>query len=329
MKKTPLLYCSLFIVFLLLMDLLIGIVSSRLTMKQTTGVSGMIIKTINDTSSVLILGSSRAANHYDSKVIENKVKKTTFNAGSGGQGIFYNYAVLDERLRKHKPKIVVLDVAPNIMMDLKQYDKLTALYPLVDKFDAFASIVRLNPDFKPVLMYSNAYRYNSTAFQFFYEFVSPINMYDAYVGIDGHISERTIIESKENNVVEISKKEIKLLLQQLKFIDKINKLCESNKIPFIVLISPSYFENNTISTAKEKIIGHLQSKSIMCKDYSLDIDFYGKQELFKDILHLNREGARFYSEKVARMLLQQKKLEEEEPSKKREEPSGNKSHDNR
>lgn len=300
MKKYVLL-TLLFVFSFLVFDFFICFFSEKIVKKQTTGSSGIINKTIHDSSSVLILGSSRAANHYNSEIIQNNLGISVFNGGMGGQGIFYSYAILNERLKKHTPQLVILDLASNIMIDKKQYDKLTVLYPLLDKYDSFYDVVKISPSYSPVLTHLNAYRYNSTAFQLIYDVCKAPRFNDSYVPIEGEISNVEILKFK-NNTNHISNEENKILFKQLEYVNRINLLCRHNGVKFIVFISPSFCEDKSLIVVKHKMLNYLNKNNIMIHDFSSDKKYYGKNELFKDIYHLNSLGSKIYSKDVSLLL---------------------------
>lgn len=307
MKNKYLKYLLIFILVLVSMDKLIGIITESRLSLQTTGVIGIVNKTIKDSSDILILGSSRAQNHYNSQIIEKRTNQTIFNGGIGGTGIFYTYAVLKERFKLHKPKTVVLDVAANIMIDLKQYDKLAMFHPLIKKYNAFDSISNLNPNFKPFLTYSNAYRYNSTTFEIFYDLISPVNNNDAFIAVHGTLDQIQKLNEQERKQSKIATNEYKLLIHQLEYIDKIKLLCQINNTELLVFISPSFKESIKEVSAKSIIINHLKAKEIVFYDFSIDQTFIDKNSLFKDLRHLNGKGATIFSEEVALIILEQKK----------------------
>lgn len=294
-----------FIGVLISMDILIGIFSTIAVDKQTTGTIGLINKTVKDSSEILILGSSRTQSHYNSKIIKKITKKSVFNAGVGGQGNFLAYALLKERLEKNVPKIVVLDLAPNIMLDVKQFDKLTKFYPIATKYKTFKDIIQLKPDHKNFLMYSNAYRFNSTTFDFFYSFITPKSTDDGFVAMDGTISKLQIENELKTYKREITSKEAEMLQLQISFINDIKTLCLEKNIHFVTVISPSFMEISSNRKARKTIVDYLKKRNITLYDFSMDTAFASKNDLFRDILHLNREGSTLFSEKVGNIILKE------------------------
>lgn len=288
-----------FLILIFLIDFSIGLVSDKFITNMMTGSIGIVNKTVQDTSQVLILGSSRAQNHYNSKLISEISNTSVYNAGVGGYGVFYNYAVLSERIKNDKPELVILDIAPNILIDRKQYDKLNVYQPIMKKYQAFDSIVRLNPNFKQFLIMSNAYRYNSTLFDIVYEVSSTRKSLDNFVSLEGVIQEDIFKKNGNALVTELSQDEEELLYVQIDYIYKIKQLCEKSSIEFKVFLSPSFYEDQKINKTRNLILMSLKQLDINYYDFYTDSSFYKKNALFKDVLHLNNKGNELYSKEVA------------------------------
>src|SRR5436305_4733302 len=60
---------------------------------------------------IFIYGSSRAMHGYDCAVFKNVLGYSCFNNGKENSTILYHNLVLNEMLKKHIPKIIILDFA--------------------------------------------------------------------------------------------------------------------------------------------------------------------------------------------------------------------------
>src|SRR5436190_5167593 len=68
---------------------------------------------ITDSSEdIFIYGSSRAVHAYDCAEFTSVLGYSCFNNGRENSNILYHNAILNEMLKKHKPRIIILDVAP-------------------------------------------------------------------------------------------------------------------------------------------------------------------------------------------------------------------------
>ena len=64
----------------------------------------------NPSEDIFIYGSSRAVHGYDQQIFTDTIGLSCFNSGRENSNILYHAAILKEMLKKHTPKIVVLDV---------------------------------------------------------------------------------------------------------------------------------------------------------------------------------------------------------------------------
>lgn len=304
MKKN-LIYIVLFLGLFFVVDSAIGWLASEQVRKLRTGFLGTVNNTVNDTSEILILGSSRAQNHYDSQVISQNLGCSTFNGGQGGYGTLYTYAVLKERLKRRCPKIVVLDIAPNILVDEKQFDKLTTFNPLTSVYPSFFEIVRRNPNHKEINLKMNSIQFNSTLFDLFYDRVSLIKR-DAFTPIVEPLNLKTFVPFYfEPHLLskDVKEKLYSNLNLQLEYAVKMQSLCNQYKIPFYVVISPSYVDHDRTNMVKEKLFVFLAKKNIKIIDFTESPTFKNNPTWFHDQLHLNAKGAAVFSNQVSDSLI--------------------------
>lgn len=64
---------------------------------------------------IIIIGSSHAKNAYFPKVIDSVFNTKTYNLSSGGQNYLTTNLLLDDILKKSKPKLVIIDLFPALM----------------------------------------------------------------------------------------------------------------------------------------------------------------------------------------------------------------------
>lgn len=73
-----------------------------------------------DQHDVLIFGSSRCKNHYDTPFISDTLGLDVYNAGYDGNGVVLSYGLLSLILERYQPKLVLLDVEP--AFDIEVYE---------------------------------------------------------------------------------------------------------------------------------------------------------------------------------------------------------------
>lgn len=261
---------------------------------------------LNETKEdIIILGSSRAQHHYNSTIIANKTGLTVFNAGFGGQGLKFSFIQLHEQLKRYTPKIVVVDIAPNILLDKESDDKLNILLPYTLKSNLVYNELNRNNQFLKVKTISNCYPYNSNIFallksQFLKRKGEIKNL--GYYPLEG-IIDTISIENILSNSIEAGN----IQNESLKYLDKIISLCEASSIKCYIVISPYFLINNNLNGQIKQIKKYIvRYNSIEVVDYSCDSIFYQRLEYFKDYAHMNNQGAKEFSNLVSNQIVKSK-----------------------
>ena len=250
------------------------------------------------TQDILIFGSSRAQHHYIPDSISKYTKLSVYNCGIGGQGIGFSYIQIHETLKRYKPKLIILDLAPNILLDPLTDQKLKVLLPYHKRDEIIGNELTKESLIEKSKFLSEIYPYNGTAFSIVssYIYYRPDNA-SGYISIQGKID--TLLLSQNT---EILKKDIEIPIKQINYLERIIKECKDKRIKLLFSISPM-FRPNSIDI---QIINQLKSlaslNSISMSDFSKDVEFFNHQDLFKDNLHLNKNGAAKYSINIIRNL---------------------------
>lgn len=259
------------------------------------GIFGIINKAINDKSEILILGSSTAQSHYDPETISGQTKLRSFNAGIGGYGILLNYAVLNERIKKNAPDIVILDIAPNVIADPKKYDKLSALSPYYNKYNSFREILDLEKNNYTTLFSIKSLEYNSVLYA-----IARSKVKSQKIDNKGFYPLNKTITEPFENVMELSNycgDSIQIL-----YFKKIIKLCNAKMIKLFVLISPEYKPYDPDKKIINVYAKICKNENIIFFDFSENEEFTNNASFFSDQIHLNKYGADCYSKIVANLL---------------------------
>ena len=67
-------------------------------------------------SDVLIIGSSRAADHYIPNQMEKSFSMSVFNCGVKGSYFLYQTAVIQRIIQRYLPKLIIWDMEPIVFM---------------------------------------------------------------------------------------------------------------------------------------------------------------------------------------------------------------------
>lgn len=78
---------------------------------------------------LVVLGSSRAKNHYNPRILEDSLGISCFNAGRSGHFLMYQSAQLQVMLSRYTPEHIILDIVPYDFTGGNNYDRMSALLP--------------------------------------------------------------------------------------------------------------------------------------------------------------------------------------------------------
>lgn len=304
-----------FCLLLLLADRAIGYVFSRLYFNQKVGQFSQTTYAIDSANQdILIFGSSRAVRHYDTDTIAAATGLSTYNAGRDGQMIPYAAAVEEVALKRHRPKLVILDInAWELADNPSKYEKLTILLPYYHKHPELKPYLSEISPFESYKLYSRVYPYNSSIFILASNGLFPgSTKKDAhgYLPLEGQIPPgfmQDYLARMETRLQKIKSKEEKPDQKAIAYYKKFLDATAAAQIPTLVVISPTIVKNPSRldNQAKEyqlvkEIAGSYPNVSFL--DYSADERFNDKTEKFADVFHLNRQGSAEFSADIARWL---------------------------
>ena len=223
---------------------------------------------------------------------------TCYNAGSEGMCIYYHYALLASMIeRGHCPKVVIYDVMD---LDTKEHPgptftfdaALDRLKPHYGEFSCIDSLFESKGWKEKIKLLSISYRYNSKLVQSIKCNFIPSPEDGGYEKVVGKLPDNIVFEAEdyEDCVIDTLK---------MQYMERMVHLALQNDIRIIFVLSP-YFKDNpskALDAAKEIAIdNHLEF-----------IDCYNdpvmmRRELFRDVMHLNDDGAHVWTAYLAHIL---------------------------
>lgn len=256
---------------------------------------------------IAVIGSSRAANHFNSKILESSLNKSVYNFGIAGQFFEIHYLRYLEFIKHNqKPKLIILSLEtfgltkrtiihmpeqflPYLLFNenVRQY---TANYEnRFSKFDFYLPLIR----------YAGKSRSLTKSLQNI--FISPTttvkNKYKGFAGLPN--------EWSEENDRKFHKKifyEIQLSERSVQLFEQFIKECKDSGISVALVYSPEYIEIQQYETNRDQVMDYYRQIAIKNQMYFLD---YSKDELslrkenFFDSNHLTGKAANLFSEKLA------------------------------
>ena len=134
-----------FVVILISIDKLLSYGLQMMLEGAESGLYSEIDLALNkQKSDILILGSSRANSHYDSRILIKSTGQSAYNAGIGGQGYTYTEIIVRSSFKKHKPKFVILDLSINLLTDAGDFDKTKILMPFAYDNEIVREVLQRN-----------------------------------------------------------------------------------------------------------------------------------------------------------------------------------------
>ena len=241
---------------------------------------------------ILILGSSRAEHHYDTKILQKKFPNLTiYNAGQHNQGMNYALCVLQSCLERQIPKMVILDCEPEVLSE-----EITASNSTLKLYYNENNNVkkRLNDTFKDkILIKSGFYRYNSVILKLFLDSRLP-NTQDTLMGFEA------LEGAFDTALLKYEEKHFSSLLDSpISDFKKIISLSRQYNFKLYICISPYYYHQNENSLPYITLKRICKENSVTCFDYMNDKYFDSAPQLFHDINHLNEKGAQIFTEKLS------------------------------
>jgi hypothetical protein len=282
------------IVLIYIMDFLIGSALKWLYQNQKSGYLYRSNYCIDSTrSNYLVIGSSRANHHYDSRIFEKELNDSFYNCGRDGQNIIYSCAMASAIVHRYKPKLIIIDIRPN-EFTMRDEDKLSSLLPYHNN-PAIKPFLKYYSQYEDLKLLSHIYPYNSLLASLIAG-VSGKNMgmedYHGYIRLNGVLQNKSLIEFKEKGQVDSMK---------LEAFTELLSLLNEKQIRTFVIISPLYekYESTLTARISSNVCSRYPSvKFLNFADTALFKDF----ELYKDQTHLNQSGAKLFSMAIAKRI---------------------------
>lgn len=289
----------LFLFLLFILDFFIGSFLKFLYYKQTFSANANLNKVLDEiTSEIVIFGSSSANHHYNTKILQDSLKFSVFNAGRDGVEILFNNAIFNSIIKRYTPKVIILNLSPNELSTELKYDRLSGLLPYYDKYPEMKKIILLKSNFERYKLLSKIYPYNSsllTILNGIYNVSRAKTENRGFIPIYGKIDTLNTIEKSFQIYNEIDSNRVNALID---IIDK----CKERKILLYLFVSPVYNIENS-ETPSIKIIKSISlSKGVSFNNFIKDDRFLLNVSLFKDVGHMNYEGANTYTNIVVKQI---------------------------
>ena len=289
-----------FITIVFIADRLLGAMLKKIYFRQEAGYDYLTTYAIEKTTAeLLIFGSSRAANIFNTGIFETQMGLSCFNAGRYGEPVFYHYAVLKSVLKRYKPKMILLSFdAGNFSNNQESYDRMAVLLPYYNEHPEIREIVALKGRFEKMKLLSSIYPYNSLLLPMISGNTESSKI--KYSHLNGYIPNKKIFIG-ELQTIDYSKKTALDSIKIAAFKAFIQD-CKNAKIP-LYIICPPYLINSIGIDASIIEAKRIAAKNqISFLDYSRDTFFSNRPRLFEDYRHLNETGVDFFCNMIIKRI---------------------------
>ncbi len=292
--------CKLIVAFsviaisLLIIDKAVGVIGryAMLHMDNRTsdiGKANYLLNKVDDVD-VLIIGSSRASHHYIPQMLQEYIKAnyavdsvSVYNAGIDGHFATFNMCAAKSVLQRYIPKMLVLEIMPT---ELCVFDgsgrSVSQLAPFCNVSNIAAAHVK-NKDMKTrVQLASNMYCLNGKLLPVVKEYVFGSKT-DGYEPLYSTMQDASL----ERNVEQLA----------------INEKVVSEFGDFLEFVAGSGCNVVIATSPYFRFDSDCGLLSDMCDNYGvsyidmMNVEYFDNHpELFKDISHLNDDGAKQYTQ---------------------------------
>jgi hypothetical protein len=286
MKKFLLYILGIFLLTVLVAVILDGLYTYVFMQSRNRGKIETVFNSTAKKYDVVILGSSRANNHFVSQMFEDKGLKT-FNYGMSGGHLFEASLMLKLMIeRKYEIKNVILEADLNLSNDQESEGVATKFLPYIHHSEVIKDHFSTEKNFNE-LYYIPFYRYvkfdSKIGFREIYKIVSKEknNTLDnlGYYPLEKHKN-----GNMKNNIVNLNP------LPHNKYYEEIKDICKKNGINFIAVMTPmcenvvgmNYFDK--VKKAYPEI--HNYENTVIENKY------------FSSCGHMTDEGARLFTARI-------------------------------
>lgn len=293
-----------FLGILIILDFSIGSILKYFYFKQESGLLYRTTYSLDSThADFLVLGSSTANHHYNSKIFEKRLGMTVYNTGRDANTIFYNYAIFQSVLERYTPKIVLLDFnVGEFYLSTENYERLSSLLPYYKEHPEIFPIIKLKSPYEKYKLLSKIYPFNSLLFTIAVG-VTDFNKTREHINDENGYLPLTHIWNKKLSI-ETDTLEYKLDSNKINILKSFIELCKNHDIQAYIVISPRFIKYSGKDVSIDLVKKIVHESNIPFYDYSKDPVFWEHGEYFADKVHLNNTGATIFSNKVIDTILQ-------------------------
>lgn len=244
---------------------------------------------------VIILGSSRAARHYDPLVLEDSVGMSCFNCGEPGCGIITAYARYGMIEERKKPKLVIYEVSPKY--DYFKSDDYSKYLGRVRQYSYKPSVRALFLEFGDHLeglrLLSNLYINNGYILDNVLDVICSGNNNRGFEPLLG------VLTPQNKQKPPVNEQDLDRL--KLSYMEKLIKKTHNDNVTLIFMASPQYCnkeEAEVLATEFGPLMELCKQNNVPFINHTYMEGVSNNCKLFQDYKHLNKTGASIYTKAI-------------------------------
>lgn len=302
-------HALIYLLILILADAGIGKGLEILYFRTMRGENGGLINcALNRRSKLIIMGSSRAKQHYVPEILFRKTALNCFNAGIDGRDIYYGIVLYDLIRKRFSPEVIIMDFDHNSLRENTFTRKRLDVFSYYLKESELARrLIFSASEYEKLKYLSSCYRANGKLLPILKNLFRPDNSeFDGFERRDEVMAEADIPKipayERKKDLDSLSGKD-----KTACFIEFLKKT-EKDGVKVFLIHSPQLSDNEEEHTDWLNMVNSLISgfNHVRFKEINqiTDPEFQNYQ-LYRDYNHLNYQGACIFSNKLSEYISSQ------------------------
>ena len=296
MKKFCIKLC-LYLLLIYTISFIIDLVFSKIAKDGNEYTSWNDLYANNINADLLVFGSSRAMNHFNTLIIEDSLKLQSYNFGFSSARIEISLLRLREHLRvcSIKPQYVTLEID---WLTIDNEKRLSHPYRIFPYLLFNGNMYKYTHHFKGYHSYFYVIpmvRYGKYLMEIFR------NRYDSFTKTNNNNRKGYVaINDNWNGNTNIGEIIVSIHQEEIKYLDEFVEVCKSNQIKLNFVYTPEYIEATKIVKNRDAVVKYIQNYA---EDHSIPFINFSQEKFCSDTSffynnrHLNSRGAdKFTSE---------------------------------
>ena len=279
-----------------ILDQLIGRALEKKFDSATHGEQGRINYVLNDVDApILVFGTSKALHHYVPQIIVDSTGLECYNCGFEAQGIMVNYALIRNITQRYQPRLIIYELDYHYDVELDPFTSNVAKVRRLSQLDCRDSLLSVLDPWERLRMKSRIYPYNSALIELMLNRYRN-SIYDSPENDRGYIPQHHILDPSAhdgwNEPIVVDSVKLRL----------IGELIEHYHDRLVFFSSPTYQPRPRLDQMYSAVKELAKPYGVPVYGFGDDTTFVRKNVLWDDIIHLNDDGARIYTAKVAHLV---------------------------